>query len=749
MSCYRGLHDFVWPNKCTATGVKVASIVEMLAPMPAVTRPAPTDEGSSPPPQTFSDSMLAASKTASKGLDQEPKAVKEDASFPPPVFHLGSVPPPIPPPQNAQRQVSTAPQLPASSQVRNQTYSPKAAAIAPSHASNEAKPDATEIFASGTKSNIARPVIAHTSTLPSHSDEEGSDLAQFASILPRQEIGIAGPPLSHDATNRSYTVRNRLQASTSTAIQDSPRNAVQNAAANVVADSSKNAVSGIVAKPDAWSSFPSIAPRTLLDAVSTAAPSISTAVPAVSAAVPNVSAAVPNVSTAVPAVSTAVPAVSTTEPAVSTGVPNVPSIAIPSSLRAAPSTSSSVAPSSVSTVVPSSVRGGLNELVERAGHTAFPRGGSDAVPSTPGKAGPAAPPKAVPSAVANTVLGPTSSPIPMDVSNASLHGAPAAHVAAGESASGSIPVPAGQAGPQATASSSSAFVANFPEAAPAQIVALVQPSGGVLATDQASISSVTVAKPAATPVTDSKDAANSTISDATSPKERAGSPSDQTSSQETSPSGDQSQSGSGQQGQSPEPIPVSLASHTTAAIDHVQNSAIASTVQSAPTSAGAPGHSTKSPDTAAPVANSLPQAPPIINTAKLIQSIGQSEIRVGMRSNDFGNISISTSTTRDLISAQISLDHGELARTLAVHLPEMQAKFGGTQAMDVRIDMNGQGTSGGMSNGSAESGGGRQPKGATPPSYPDNGFSEQGHLLAAAAMLMGESRLDTRLDVTV
>ena len=79
-----------------------------------------------------------------------------------------------------------------------------------------------------------------------------------------------------------------------------------------------------------------------------------------------------------------------------------------------------------------------------------------------------------------------------------------------------------------------------------------------------------------------------------------------------------------------------------------------------------------------------------------------------MRSNDFGNISISTSATRDLISAQISVDHGELARTLAAHLPDMQERLGGNQAMDVRIDMNGQaighrsGTSSGMSNGSAD-----------------------------------------------
>jgi hypothetical protein len=145
---------------------------------------------------------------------------------------------------------------------------------------------------------------------------------------------------------------------------------------------------------------------------------------------------------------------------------------------------------------------------------------------------------------------------------------------------------------------------------------------------------------------------------------------------------------------------------------------------------------------------------PIINTAKLIQSMGQSEMRVGMRSNDFGNISISTSTTRDLISAQISLDHGELARTLAAHLPELQARWGGNQAMDVRIDMNGQatahgtGTSPGTSNGSADgSRGERQQKGGGGSSQSDGGFAGQVSAIAAAGLPPGEG--DARLDIRV
>ncbi len=136
--------------------------------------------------------------------------------------------------------------------------------------------------------------------------------------------------------------------------------------------------------------------------------------------------------------------------------------------------------------------------------------------------------------------------------------------------------------------------------------------------------------------------------------------------------------------------------------------------------------------------------------------MGQSEMRVGMHSNDFGNISISTSATRDLISARISLEHGELARTLATHLPEMQAKFGANQAMNVRIDTNGQaagqsaGTSTSMSNGSADqSRSDRQQSGGGPSRQSGEGFAGELNSIPAAVLPPAESRLDARLDIRV
>lgn len=79
-----------------------------------------------------------------------------------------------------------------------------------------------------------------------------------------------------------------------------------------------------------------------------------------------------------------------------------------------------------------------------------------------------------------------------------------------------------------------------------------------------------------------------------------------------------------------------------------------------------------------------------INTARLIQSVGQSEMRVGMRSAEFGDISIRTSATHDSLSAQISLDHADLAKALTAHLPEMQARLGGNGNVDVRVNDNAQ-----------------------------------------------------------
>ncbi len=321
-----------------------------------------------------------------------------------------------------------------------------------------------------------------------------------------------------------------------------------------------------------------------------------------------------------------------------------------------------------------------------------------------------------PNIVSNAMPDAISNAAPVPVLHAALN-APAK----GEVASSSNRVLTGQANQPVSAPDGSGFATGLSLPVPTanQLVALIQPGGGLLGAPQAAGTSLSSAPAARTQVlagANGKDEPANAVNDATGLKQHSQSASNQTGSQETASSGDQSQGSAPPQVPSAAPAQMSFASHAVAIQDHAQNTGIAPLLQTAPTIPGIAIHTAKAPDTPVPVTVAVPQPLPAINTAKLIQSMGQSELRVGMRSNDFGNISISTSATRDLISAQISVDHGELARTLAAHLPDMQARLRGHQAMDVRIDMNGQSAGyieASLSNGSADqSSGERRQKGS-------------------------------------
>jgi hypothetical protein len=437
--------------------------------------------------------------------------------------------------------------------------------------------------------------------------------------------------------------------------------------------------------------------------------------------------------------------------AVQESVPRAVSNAAPSALLSvAKMADSSAFESPLPSPAPSAVSTGIEKLLP--------------IPS----AVPAAPSGASPGGVQNLASPLVPSAIPDTSSNAVP--APVLHdgvnpYARGAVAPKSSAVSTGQTNPSAVASdpSGSPTGPSVPGATVDQLLALIQPGDGLLVGAQASASSVSpaaAAKPSLIAAANGKDGASNAVNDGTGIKQHAQAASDQsgsqTGSQGTAASDDQSQGDASQQGQSAALAQVNFGNHTIAAVDHAQNAGVAAPLQTAPTLPGVTGHTAKTADIAAPVTVALPQAVPVINTAKLIQSVGQTEMRVGMRSNDFGNISISTSATRELISAQISLDHGELARMLVAHLPEMQARLGGNQAMDVRIDMNGQatgqgaGTSPGMSNGSAdESRGDRQQKGSATASQSGDGFAGQRSSIAAAGLPSGEGRLDARLDIRV
>jgi hypothetical protein len=416
----------------------------------------------------------------------------------------------------------------------------------------------------------------------------------------------------------------------------------------------------------------------------------------------------------------------------------------------------------------------------------LPDAAQESVPRTVSSAAPSAPlsvatladsnafespfPSPAPSLVSSAVQNLASSLVPSAIPDTSSNAVPAPvlHGGLNSSASGAVApkssiVSTSQANPPAVTPDprGSPTGLSVPGATVDQLVALIQPIGGLaVAAEASALSTAAVAKASTIAVANGKDGANDAVNDAAGLKQHAQAASDQTASQTgsqgTAQSGDQSQGDVSQQGQSAAPAQVNFANHTIAAVDPAQSAVGAAPLQTAPTLAGLTGHTAKTADiAAAAVTIALPQAVPVINTAKLIQTMSQTEMRVGMRSNDFGNISINTSATRDLISAQISLDHGELAKALTAHLPEMQARLGGNQAVDVRIDMNGQatgqgsGTSPGMSNGSADGSRGDRQKGSATSSQSGDGFAGQRSSIAAAGLPSGEGRLDTRLDIRV
>jgi hypothetical protein len=637
--------EVVWPDKCYCTGVYVAPIVEMLNAPPVVTRPTSRAQDSDQPPQTFKESLLAASRTSSDAGGVHADAARtgrrqtaSDDKSPHATLHSGVAVLPVPPQQTVQQQVPPAQQLPVIDPAPvvpppvETAESPKAVTVA-------VGPQLPSIG-----SNMVQPVFVKSDNLPSVGTR-GGDPSPIASTLPSMTYG------SQAATNLSPAVTSVNTDSSVTAPPTPPTNIAPSGVADSI-------------------------PGLTLDATQTAIPD-----------------------------------------------------AVQQPHSAA---TSALAPGTLA-------------------HT---------VADTVAKAYPDAAPRAIPPEVSTVVRNATtSSPAPMPVDAAP---GPIAHGGVNVSTKGDVAqkanaVAANQANPPASSTSPDglATLPNVPGTTADQLAALIQPAHVL------NMSPVVPEKPSDGTVVDRKDGAGNSINEVTGLKpdgqvDSAPAPS-QPVSQDSSPSGDQNQGSAFQQGQNAATAQLAVPNHTIAAVDHTQNPGTAVLSPSAPVLAGVSDHAAKTPQAAPPAAVVVPQMVPVINTAKLIQSMGQSEMRVGMRSSDFGNISISTSATRDLISAQISLDHGELARTLATHLPEMQAKFGGNQAMNVRIDMNGHqpggqsaGTSAGMSNGSADqSHGDRQPRGNGTTRQSGDTFAGQLNSIPTAVLPAAESRLDVRLDIRV
>jgi hypothetical protein len=87
------------------------------------------------------------------------------------------------------------------------------------------------------------------------------------------------------------------------------------------------------------------------------------------------------------------------------------------------------------------------------------------------------------------------------------------------------------------------------------------------------------------------------------------------------------------------------------------------------------------------------QASTGINAARLIQNIGQTEMRVGMHSIEFGNISVRTSVSQQQMSAQISVDHSGLGAAISEKISSVQEKLGSEHGVSASIQVNQNGAS--------------------------------------------------------
>jgi len=134
--------------------------------------------------------------------------------------------------------------------------------------------------------------------------------------------------------------------------------------------------------------------------------------------------------------------------------------------------------------------------------------------------------------------------------------------------------------------------------------------------------------------------------------------------------------------------PASAATQTQAIAAHgAQQEGFASHLSTNATDVARSGEQVAQPD----VKDTLPTQG--INTANVIQKMSETEMRVGMRSAEFGEISIRTSVSQQQMVTQISVDHGDLGKAISAHIPTIEAKLGGELGLRATVQVSESGMS--------------------------------------------------------
>jgi flagellar hook-length control protein FliK len=129
-----------------------------------------------------------------------------------------------------------------------------------------------------------------------------------------------------------------------------------------------------------------------------------------------------------------------------------------------------------------------------------------------------------------------------------------------------------------------------------------------------------------------------------------------------------------------------------------------------------------------------------LNVARLVTAAERSELRVGLRTGEFGNVDIRTSLARNQFTAEISVERGELGRALAAELPSLQHRLTAQHlpAADITV----QNHSGGGSSDFQQAP--RQGSYASPNSASSESQQDDSILAALPAEVMGAT---ARLDI--
>jgi flagellar hook-length control protein FliK len=64
-----------------------------------------------------------------------------------------------------------------------------------------------------------------------------------------------------------------------------------------------------------------------------------------------------------------------------------------------------------------------------------------------------------------------------------------------------------------------------------------------------------------------------------------------------------------------------------------------------------------------------------LNSAKMVERLGQAELRVGLQAGEFGRVDIRTSMLHNQFTTHISVERGELGKVLASELPGLQSRL--------------------------------------------------------------------------